>query len=32
MKGMLDDRISDYIPDERDFIPYSYPQKSELRA
>ena len=27
MKGMLDDRISDYIPDERDFHPIQLPSK-----
>ncbi len=31
MKGMLDDRVSDYQPDERDFLPYTYPSKKELR-
>ena len=32
MKGMLDDSVSDYRPDERDFLPYTYPSKKELRA
>ena len=31
MKGMLDDKVSDYVPDERDFLPYTYPSKASLR-
>jgi len=31
MKGMLDDTISDFRPDERDFLPYTYPTRKELR-
>ena len=31
MKGMLDDSISDYQPDARDFLPYTYPSRKELR-
>ena len=31
MKGMLDDTVSDYVPDARDFLPYIYPSKKELR-
>ena len=31
MKGMLDDTISGYQPDARDFLPYTYPSKKELR-
>lgn len=31
MKGMLDDSVSDYRPDPRDFLPYTYPSKKELR-
>ena len=31
MKGMLDDSISDYKPDERDFLPYTYPEKRALK-
>lgn len=31
MKGMLDDSVSGYRPDERDFLPYTYPTKKELR-
>ena len=31
MKGMLDDKVSDFQPDERDFLPYTYPTKKELR-
>ena len=32
MEGMLDNTISDYKPDKRDFIPYTYPSKKELRS
>ena len=32
MEGMLDDTVSDYKPDKRDFIPYTYPSKKELRS
>ena len=32
MKGMLDDAVSDYKPDPRSFLPYTYPSKKELRA
>lgn len=32
MKGMLDDTVSDFRPDPRDFLPYTYPAKKELRA
>tara|TARA_Y100000590_G_scaffold470717_1_gene668369 strand:- start:7666 stop:8829 length:1164 start_codon:yes stop_codon:yes gene_type:complete len=31
IKGMLDNSISDYSPDERDFLPYTFPSKKELR-
>ena len=31
MKGMLDDSISSYQPEPRDFLPYTYPSKKELR-
>ena len=31
MKGMLDDSVSDYRPDARDFLPFTYPSKKELR-
>lgn len=31
MKGMLDDTVSDFRPDPRDFLPYTYPSKMELR-
>ena len=32
MRGMLDNRVSDFTPDERDFLPYTYPSRKELRA
>jgi hypothetical protein len=32
MKGMLDGTVSDYEPDSRSFLPYTYPTKKELRA
>ncbi|MEK9968287.1 MAG: N-acetyl sugar amidotransferase [Ferrovibrio sp.] len=31
MKGMLDNTVSDFKPDPRDFLPYTYPTKKELR-
>jgi len=31
MAGMLDNKVSDFNPDPRDFMPYTYPSRKELR-